>query len=237
MSSFVLVHGAWHGGWCWHRIVDRLQAMGHRAVAPDMPGHGDDATPIEDVTLDDIVDRIGETIDAQDEKVVLVGHSYGGAMITQTAERHADKIKSLVYLTAFLPDNGQTVEELARADGDSRLNGGIYLSADEVTAHVRPEAVRGGFYGDCSDDDAAFAAARLRPEAVAGLRTPIRTTPARFGRLPRTYIECLKDKAISIAMQRRLHAALPCQRVFRLDTDHSPFFSAPDALAEALGRH
>ncbi len=158
-------------------------------------------------------------------------------MITQAAERHADRIKSLVYLTAFLPQNGQTVEELARADGDSTLNGSVYLSEDETTAHVKPEAIRDGFYADCSDDDVAFATARLRPEAVAGLRTPMRTSAARFGRLPRTYIECLKDRAISIAMQRRLHGALPCQRVFRLDTDHSPFFSAPDALAEALGRH
>ncbi len=236
MSTFVLVHGAWHGGWCWHKVVARLEAMGHRAVAPDMPGHGDDPAPIARVPMDDIVARISETIDAADEKVVLVGHSYGGAMITQTAEHCADRIKSLVYLTAFLPAAGQTVEELARADGDSRLNGDIYLSEDEVTAHVKPEAVRGGFYGDCSDADAAFAAARLGPEAVAGLRTPMCTSAARFGRLPRTYIECLKDQAISLPMQRRLQAALPCQRVFRLDTDHSPFFSAPDALAEALGR-
>jgi len=236
MTSFVLVHGAWHGGWCWHKVVGRLEAMGHRAAAPDMPGHGDDETPIAGVTMDDIVARIGETIGAGDEKVVLVGHSYGGAMITQAAERYADRIKSLVYLTAFLPGDGQTVEELARADGDSRLNGNVYLSEDEATAHVRPEAIRDGFYADCSDADVAFATARLRPEAVAGLRTPMRTSAANFGRLPRTYIECLKDKAISIAMQRRLHGALPCDRVFTLDTDHSPFFSAPDALAEALGR-
>ncbi len=236
MSSFVLVHGAWHGGWCWHRIVERLEAMGHRAVAPDMPGHGDDDTPIESVTLDDIVDRVCETIDIQDEKVVLVGHSYGGAMITQAAERRADRIKSLVYLTAFLLDDGQTVMDLAREDGANKLNGKVDISEGEVTASVQPHAIRECFYGECSDADVAFATERLRPEAVAGLRTPMRTSAAKFGRLPRTYIECLRDNAISLAMQRRLHAALPCQRVFRLDTDHSPFFSAPDALTEALGR-
>jgi len=237
MSTFVLVHGAWHGGWCWHRIVDRLEAMGHRAVAPDMPGHGDDETPIEDVTFDHIVARVCETIDAQDEKVVLVGHSYGGAMITQAAERRADRIKSLVYLTAFLLDDGQTVMDLAREDGDSKLNGKVDMSHGEVTLSVQPEAIRECFYGECCDADVDFAKERLRLEAVAGLRTPMRTSAANFGRLPRTYIECLRDNAISLPMQRRLHGALPCQRVFRLDTDHSPFFSAPDALAEALGRH
>src|SRR5664279_2862075 len=101
MSAFVLVHGAWHGGWCWDKVVARLEAMGHTAAAPDMPGHGDDKTPIAGVTLEHLVQRVCETIDAQSEPVVLVGHSYGGAMITQAAERRADKIKSLAYVTAF----------------------------------------------------------------------------------------------------------------------------------------
>lgn len=237
MSTFVLVHGAWHGGWCWQKVVRRLEAMGHRAVAPDMPGHGADVTPIESVTLDDIVARVCETIDGEAEPVVLVGHSYGGAIITQTAERRADRIKNLVYLTAFLLDDGQSVMDLARHDTDSRLNGKVDFSDGEVTATVRPDAIHDCFYGACSEDDVAFARERLRPEAVAGLRTPMQTTASAFGSLPRTYIECLHDNAISIAMQRRLQAALPCQRVFRLDTDHSPFFSAPDALAEALARH
>ena len=236
MSAFVLVHGAWHGGWCWDKVVARLEAMGHRAVAPDMPGHGADKAPIEGVTLDDIVKRVCDTIDATDEKVVLVGHSYGGAIITQAAEQRAHKIKSLAYVTAFLLDDGQALMDLAQEDGESHLGGQVDISDDGAIATVKPEALRDCFYGDCSDEDFAFARARLSLEAVAGMRTPMRTSADNFGRLPRTYVECLRDNAISIAMQRRLHNALPCQRVFTLDTDHSPFFSAPDALAEALGR-
>ena len=210
--------------------------MGHTAVAPDMPGHGTDTMPIEGVTLDDIVQRVCDTIDEQNEPVVLVGHSYGGAMITQAAERRAGKIKSLAYVTAFLLDDGQALMDLAQEDAQSHLGGQVDISDDGVVATVKPEALRDCFYGECSDEDFAFAKERLRLEAVAGMRTPMRTSAAEFGRLPRTYIECLRDNAISIAMQRRLHGALPCQRVFTLDTDHSPFFSAPDALAEALGR-
>lgn len=236
MSTFVLVHGAWHGGWCWQRIVAQLEAMGHVAVAPDMPGHGSDAAPIAGVTLDDIVARVCQTIDAQAEPVVLVGHSYGGAMITQAAEQRADKIKSLAYVTAFLLGNGQSVTQLAAEDADSHLSGQVEIADDDSVATVKPEALRDCFYGQCSDADFAFARARLCQEAMAGLRTPMRTSAAGFGRLPRTYIECLRDHAISLAMQRRLQAALPCGRVFTLDTDHSPFFSAPDALSEALGR-
>ncbi|HEY4940529.1 MAG TPA: alpha/beta fold hydrolase [Rhizomicrobium sp.] len=236
MSAFVLVHGAWHGGWCWDKVVARLEAMGHSAVAPDMPGHGEDKAPIEGVTLDHIVKRVCDTIDAADEKVVLVGHSYGGAMITQAAEQRADRIKSLAYVTAFLLDDGQALMDLAQEDGESHLGGQVDFSDDGAIATVKPDALRDCFYGDCSDEDFAFARARLSLEAVAGMRTPMRTSAGKFGRLPRTYVECLRDNAISIAMQRRLHGALPCQRVFTLDTDHSPFFSAPDALAEALGR-
>ncbi len=114
-----------------------------------------------------------------------------GAMITQTAEtlRRPDQEPGLSHRLPAAA--GQTVEELARADGDSRLNGDIYLSEDEVTAHVKPEAVRGGFYGDCSDADAAFAAARLGPEAVAGVahadahqRGPVRAPAPDLYRMP-----------------------------------------------------
>ncbi len=234
MSTFVLVHGAWHGGWCWRKVADRLTALGHRVHAPDMPGRGGDATPIAEVTLHDIVARIGETIDRAGETVVLAGHSYGGAMITQTAERYADRIERLVYVTAFLLADGQALTDLAEQDDDSHLNGHVEFEDGERVAKVREQMLRDCFYGDCSDEDFAFAKAHLSLEAVAGFRTPMRTSAARFGRIPRTYVECLKDNAISIGLQRRMQRALPCDRVVTLDTDHSPFFSQPDALAQAL---
>jgi pimeloyl-ACP methyl ester carboxylesterase len=234
MSTFVWVHGAWHGGWCWHKVVQRLAAKGHRALAPDMPGRGRDEMPIADVTLDHIVARIGDSIADAGEKVVLVGHSYGGAMITQAAELNADRIERLVYVTAFLLEDGQALMDLAREDDDSRLNGQVDFLDGERTAVVREAVLRECFYGDCSDEDVAFARTRLGLEAVAGFRTPMRTSAARFGRLPRTYVECLKDNAISIGLQRRMQRALPCDKVVTLDTDHSPFFSAPDALVTAL---
>jgi pimeloyl-ACP methyl ester carboxylesterase len=234
MSTYVLVHGAWHGGWCWHKIVPRLRAEGHTVVAPDMPGHGHDSRPIAPVTLDDIVGQIHETIDAQDEPVILVGHSYGGAMITQAAEQRSDKIKSLVYVTAFLLDQGQSVMNLAEQDSDSRLTGQVDVSPKGDTMTVKPQVVRDCFYAQCSDEDVAYSLPRLGPEAISGLRTPMQTSAESFGRLPRYYVECLKDNAISPSLQKKLYTALPCERVFSLDTDHSPFFSAPDALARIL---
>jgi pimeloyl-ACP methyl ester carboxylesterase len=233
MSTIDLVQGAWHGGWCWYRVAARLEAAGHTVFSPDMPGHGTDRTPIEDVTMDSIVAKIGGVLDAGKGKVILVGHSYGGAVITQTAERHAAKIVRLVYVAAFLPHNGQSTLEAA-ADDDSALNGRIAFAPDGKTATVASEFHREAFYAHCSDEDMALARFLLVPEAVAGFQTPMQTTPANFGRIPRDYVECTEDRAISIARQRKMHAAQPCRRVFTLETDHSPFFSAPDALTECL---
>lgn len=233
MSTFVLVHGAWHGAWCWYKIATRLEARGHTVIVPDMPGHGADRTPIESVTLDDIVARIGAAVEAAPEPVILVGHSYGGAVISQTAERHAPKVARLVYVAAFLLENGRTVLEAAAGD-DSDLAPAIVPAPDGRTATVDPASLKVALYGCCSAQDIALARASLGPEAFAGFRTPLQLTKQNFGRIPRHYVECSEDRATSIGLQRRMQAALPCERVFTLQTDHSPFFSAPDALTDCL---
>jgi pimeloyl-ACP methyl ester carboxylesterase len=235
MSTYVLVHGAFHGGWCWHKIVARLEAKGHTVFAPDMPGHGIERMPIGDVTMDDIVKRISSVLDQAKEPVILVGHSYGGVMITQTAEARPEKIKRLVYLTAYMLPNGALPIAEAQADPDNDLGGNVEFAADGKTIKVKDAAIRQAFYADCSDDDVALAKTLLGPEATAGFQTPIVTTAERYGRIPRVYIECVKDRAISIGEQRRFTGLQPCEKVFTLDTDHSPFFCAADELTGILG--
>ncbi len=234
MSTYVLVHGAWHGGWCWHKVASRLEAKGHRVVAPDFPGHGEDKTPIEDVTFPAIVERICKAIDAQKEPVVLVGHSYGGAVITQAGELRAGRVRKLVYVTAFIVGDGQTVMDVARQDRENDLGDAIAYAADGRTATLNAAALKPALYARCGDDDIALARASVRPEAMTGMQVPIRTSPANWGKLPRVYVECTEDRAISIAQQRRMHQAHPCEAVHTLETDHSPFFSTPDELTEIL---
>jgi pimeloyl-ACP methyl ester carboxylesterase len=234
MSTFVLVHGAWHGGWCWNKIKARLEAKGHTVFTPDMPGHGTDQTPIETVTLDSIVAKIAGVIDAATEPVILVGHSYGGAIITQTGEVCAKKIKKLVYLTAFIVPNGEMAIAVAQADTENDLVRNVVFAEDGKTITAKPGILKQVFYAQCGNDDLALAKIMLVREATAGFQVPIRTSKENWGRLPKVYIECIKDRAISIAHQRRMQANGPCEKVFTLDTDHSPFFSMPDELTAIL---
>lgn len=234
MAVFVLVHGAWHGAWCWQKLLPHLEAAGHRAVALDMPGSGDDPLPAAEVTPEAYIARTVAAVEAQDEPVVLVGHSLGGLTITPVAEVVPDRIRALVYVTAYLLPAGQSLISWRQGRPETLLSANRVISPDGVTSSLRPEVLREVFYEDCDPAEAQAAIERLRPQAMSIYRAPMQTSPERFGRVPRYYVECLQDKAIPIADQRELVAAMPCRRVFTLDSSHSPFLSMPDRLAVCL---
>jgi pimeloyl-ACP methyl ester carboxylesterase len=234
MSNYVLIHGAWHGGWCWDKVVPLLEAEGHKAVAPDLPGHGEDKRPIPEITLQAYTDRVCQILDEQADPVILVGHSMGGVVITQTAEYRPEKIKKLVYLAGFLLQNGEFLLQHGEMDTEALVLPNLIMSEDQSYATVKEEAVQEVFYHDCSDEDVEFAKARLVPQAAVPLATPVCTTEENFGRVPRIYISCLRDKTISPSIQEKMYKALPCEKVISLDTSHSPFFSAPEQLAKHL---
>jgi pimeloyl-ACP methyl ester carboxylesterase len=234
MSTFVLVHGAWHGGWCWYKVVPRLEKAGHTVLAPDLPSLGRDTTPLAGVSLDSWADFVCQILDAAHEPVILVGHSRGGIVISQAAERRPGKVKTLVYVSAFLVRNGETLLQVMREDDDLPLRQNLVTSADRESSTVKPEALQRLLYGQCADEDVALARLLLRPEALPPSATPLCLTEGNYGRLPRVYIECLGDQAIPPALQKRMYTASPCQRVISLDTDHSPFFSSPEELVAQL---
>jgi pimeloyl-ACP methyl ester carboxylesterase len=236
MTTFVLVHGACHGAWCWVKLVPELEALGHKAVTLDLPALGEDRTPIEDVTYDMNVDRVAGVIGKQTEPVVLVGHSMGGATVTGTAERVPDRIRLLVYVTGFLPRNGESINALTASPMWIPETGtrAITRSADGLSVSVSPEGARERFYHDCPEEDVAYSLERLRPQPFVIRDTPMRITPERFGRVPRAYIHCTEDRSIALAVQREMVARSPCRVVASLPTGHSPFFAAPKELARIL---
>lgn len=233
MSTYVLVHGSWHGAWNWHKIIPRLEAAGHRAIAVDLPGHGRDKRPVGAVTLQDCVDAVSDAIDAEPEPVVLVGHSRSGIVISQAAEARPERIRRLVYLAAYLIPDGHAMLSYALRDRESLILRNVTVNDAEGSHMLDESAYRPALYADCSNDDIALCAALLTPEPNAPGATPLRLTQERFGRVPRTYIECLQDRAVSLKLQREMQSATPCE-VISMDTSHSPFFSAPNELARYL---
>jgi len=176
-----------------------------------------------------------QVVDAQRESVVLVGHSMGGSMvITQAAEYRPDKIQTLVYVAARLLRNGESSLSAGQGEPESLVRPNLVFAPDRSSVTVREEALKDVFYGDCSAEDVALAKALLVPEAVAVLATPLHTSEANFGWLPRVYIECLRDQTLPPAVQKKQYMALPCQKVISMETSHSPFFSAPEELVEHL---
>jgi pimeloyl-ACP methyl ester carboxylesterase len=235
MSTFVLVHGSWHGAWCWDKFVPLLQEAGHRVVTFDLPGHGSDQTPIAGITLRDYTDCLLSVLNNESEKVILVGHSMGGIVISQVAEYCPEKIQKLVYLAAFLPQDGQSLLQLAESRGqEGNAPNAIYISEDHTYLGLSDELVRDCLYGDCSEEDIRQAKAKLTLEPLTPSVTPIQLTEEKYGTVPRVYIETLRDNAVPIALQRDMYTRTPCEQVFTLDSDHSPFLSHPQALASHL---
>jgi pimeloyl-ACP methyl ester carboxylesterase len=234
MSTFVLIHGAWHGAWCWYKVANNLQNQGHKVIVPDLPALGIDRTPLHSTSLEAYADRICEVLSSCDEAVTLVGHSMGGIAITQAAEKMPQKIKTLVYLTAFLLPNGRNLIEEAQSDSKAELLPNLIFSNDQSSATIKPESIRTTLYADCSSSDIALAQSLLVPQAVLPLATPVRTTAARWGSIPRVYIECTDDRAISLSTQRSMYTQVPCERILSIKSGHSPFLSMPDIVTKHL---
>ena len=235
MSAFVLVHGGWQGRWAWERVAPLLEEAGHGVVAPDLPAHGDDETPPEEVTLAGYAERVAGALDSLAEPAILVGHSMGGMAISQAAERRPGKVGVLVYVNAYLLPDGVSALQMSQKNAEAPLTRSVELDQQRgVLRIVPPSAARQALYGECPDEDAARAIARLGDEPIAPAAEPVALTEANFGRVPRVYVTCLRDRAIMPSLQREMYTEMPCRDVVSMQTDHSPFLSRPEEFARHL---
>ena len=234
MSTYVLIHGSWHGAWCWYKVIPLLEQAGHKAIALDLPGHGRDWTAAREVSMQSYVESVCNILDAQPGPVILVGHSRGGIVISQAAEHRPEKIRTLVYLAAFLIPNGEAMLPTAISDSESLIVSNLVVNEEQGYHMLKAEAFREALYADCSEEDVALTTSLLTPEPNAPVATPIDITEAHFGRIPRVYIETLRDRGVSPSLQKKMYTTLPCQKVISMETSHSPFFSAPQELVRHL---
>lgn len=230
MARFVLIHGSWEGAWCWREILPRLAAHGHEAVAPDLPGHGKDRTPPESVTFQDYVDCTLAAVQASSDESILVGHSMGGAIIRQAAGVAPDRIRALVSIAALLPAHGATM--LSFVEGfDPDYLAQMLWAPDRRTARLSLEGVSQFLCPGCSTPVIESVLPLLTPEPVAPYGTPLFFHASNALSY---YIECLQDRITPIGLQRTMHADVPADRVYSLESGHTPHLSTPDQLALVL---
>lgn len=240
MAGFVLIHGAFHGGWCFDPVVELLRAKGHEVVAPDLPGMGGDEAALRAATLDGWARFTVEACRSLrgaigDAPLVLAGHSRGGAVISAAAEADPFAMDSLAYVCAMMIPPAMTPETAGEIIPPGAGVRQIVTLVENGAGMMPDPAQAARYFAQLSPPELAEAAAqRLVPEPVGVNAGPPRVSWERWGTVPRLYVECTEDLAIPIAQQRRMVELAPETAVFTLETDHSPFYSDPEGLAGAL---
>jgi pimeloyl-ACP methyl ester carboxylesterase len=226
MTTFGLVHGAYHGAWCWQPLIAELEQRGHQGRAVDLPCEDPEAGAIEYATA-----AIEAFADAGPD-LVVVGHSLGGLSIPLIAERRP--VARLVYLCALVPRPGRAHADVMREEPDivgSAPARGAYID-ENGASRWRQEAAAGWFFADCQPDVASWAASKLRGQfwRITEEVCPLQAWPD----APSTAVIGARDPVISPAWSRRVTPAILGVTPIELDCGHSPFLSATAPLADAL---
>ena len=230
---YLLIHGAWHTAKCWDLIVPRLKALGHEAEAIDLPGRSASFPLGWKITIEDHIEAIVSAASQYKDPVTLVGHSMGGIMISAAAEKKPELFRQLVYLCAFLPKDGDSLMSLSQQDIGSKVQSVMSMSLLNGTSRIKGDA-SDVFYNDCTPDMVELAHTLLVTEPGRPVLSKLQLTEERFGTLPRSYILCTEDQAITIDYQKQMLARQACDKTYTLNASHSPFLSMPDALVDAL---
>lgn len=235
--TFILIHGAWQGGWAWDTIVPLLQAAGHDVIAVDLPGHPENPMPAAEVDLSRYAEHVAAVIDAVRGPIVLVGHSSGGIAAEQACELRPERIALAIYLAAFLLPDGMSLVEFYANNLEPWMKGAVTRVTLDPTGEwssIDPVQAIDVFYHQANRAQAEAAAHRLTPHPEGGRRSKVRLSPQRFGMVPRVYIETLADRSVHLPLQRRMQAMMPCLEVYSLDSDHAPQLSDPGGLVAMM---
>jgi pimeloyl-ACP methyl ester carboxylesterase len=238
MANFVLVHGAWHGGWCWQRVTSALQQQGHRVHAVTLTGLGERAhllAPV--ITLDTHIDDVISTIEVEElHDVILAVHSYAGLIGTAVADRLGKHLKHLVYIDAVLPRPGESWSSTHPAAMQQQRLSAAHATPSFSFLPLDPEVF--GLH----DEDHAWVKRRQTPHPGHTYQAPLEFDVNRVAAIPRTFVSCTQP-ALATIDPSRLRARdpkfwegawLPNSRFVELKTGHDPMISDPAALAKIL---
>lgn len=228
MATFLICHGAWSAGWAWKKMRPLLQAAGHAVFTPTYTGVGERAHHVSPgVDLEMHIKDVLAVIEFEDlGDFVLVGHSYGGMVATGVADRVPERVRQLIYLDAFVPENGQSLLDLRGPVPHQPAAAGASASDWLVAPNPTPP--------DTGEADLAWVTPRRRPQPLQTFaqRLQLRSPPAKF---PRSYIYCTKKRPDDVFLQfAKRFKSDPAWRYFEIDASHSPNVTAPEALARLL---
>lgn len=234
-KKILLVHGAWQGSWAWQPILKRLYDEGCEVKAIDLPGHGNDHTPHDLVTLESYTNRILQESHelSQNGDIILVGHSMGGAAITQAASIAPHYFTKLIYVCAFLPQTGESVASLAEKSHNLGTPGPITQMYPELgIIKLIPESISDGFFNDY-DGDLDTTISLFQPQPIKPIITPVLQTDI-FQSIKKIYIKCTDDLILSPLLQQEMIDLANISDVHLLEAGHEPFFTKPEDLSRII---
>jgi pimeloyl-ACP methyl ester carboxylesterase len=234
INTFVLVHGAWQAPYVWNTVKAELEKAGQKVVVVELPAHGDDFTSPAEASIDVYRDKVISAINNTNSKVILVGHSLGGVVVSAIAEKIPSKIKKLIYIAGFVPVNGQSLIDLANQDAQSLLGPALIPSKDQLLLDVRRDAITSIFCQDGNDAVKKLVLDNYRAEPAIPFTNPVTLTDANFGSVDKYYIHTLQDHAIGIDLQNKMANSAHITKTFSVNTGHSPFLTQPDEVTKLL---
>jgi pimeloyl-ACP methyl ester carboxylesterase len=234
MKNILLVHGSFHTGECWELLIPALARRGFVAHAPTLRGQRGSPRNTLLVSMKSYARDVLEVAEQIEAPLILLGHSLGGFVISEAAERRPELFSMLIYLTAAVPKLGKcSLRDSMPPDHRRRDSPTLKL---RPTITFPPEIARGFFYNRCTEEVQQRAIKLLSPQPLRPLLGTLWTTKERLCSVKKHFIECAHDNVMPLEGQRAMQKHLRFESVQTLDTDHSPFFSNAEALADAVER-
>ncbi len=235
MSTLALIHGAWHGAWCWEKVVPQLQNK-HNILNLNLPGR-DYQQPgdLKDINLSTYVEHVVQQLEKISDPIILVGHSMAGMVISQVAEHIGDRLSALVYIAAFVPKHHESLFDITRLAEEPGISTEFIANQSENYIDLKKSERTQSLFLNASPNEAAQVAMnKLNKEPFMAFVEKSDISKSAFQNIPQFYIKCLRDQAVLPVFQDKMIAKLNQPTILELDADHSPFLSNPEGLVEIL---
>lgn len=233
MANYILIHGAWHGSWCWKKVSTILSDQGHRVFSPDLPGHGENKKPHSDVKFEDYLECIMNAVSNCDESPILVGHSFAGIILTQLAANFPGRFKKLIYIAGYVPFSSDSLLSMSNQFCVTGLSPELVVDKKNSNIILKASRLPELLYHCATSEDQILAMNNIAPEPLMPLATPVNYTDFNYADVETLYIYCEGDRAITLPDQKWMAERTQGNTV-SLQSDHSPFLGMPNELASFL---